>query len=113
MALGADLMQSASPPQPKKIARTEGVSFLRFQNWIRGVGRGLYAVFRIGPAGEFAFVFSMPLAGGDAWGRAPGRADRGQHLTQLPDWYGLGQLRYCVLANPVLMAKPCPISMPS
>jgi hypothetical protein len=55
----------------------------------------------------------MPLAGGDAWGRAPGRADRGQHLTQLPDWYGLGQLRYCVLANPVLMAKPCPISMPS
>jgi hypothetical protein len=31
--------------QQKKIARTEGVSFLRFQNWIRGRGAGLYAVF--------------------------------------------------------------------
>jgi hypothetical protein len=98
---------------PKKIARTEGVSFLRFQNWLRGVGRGLYAVFRSARREKFAFVFFNAGLPGSAGGRAPGRRIAGQHLTQLPDWYGLGQLRYCVLANPVLMAKPCPISMPS
>ena len=36
---------------------------LRFQNWIRGVGRGLYAVFRIGPAGEFVLFFQCGLPG--------------------------------------------------
>jgi hypothetical protein len=58
------------------------------------------------------FVFSMRLAG-QCRGPSASAADRGQHLTQLPDWYDLGQLRYCLLAHPVLMAKPCPISMPS
>jgi hypothetical protein len=36
---------SAKKAASKKIADTEGVSFLRFQNWARGRGVGLYAVF--------------------------------------------------------------------
>jgi hypothetical protein len=39
----------------QKIADTEGVSFLRFQNWARGRGAGPYAVFPI--AGPFRFCF--------------------------------------------------------
>jgi hypothetical protein len=41
----------------KKIVDTEGGFFLRFQNWARGCGVGLYAGFRIAGA-NFAFVFS-------------------------------------------------------
>jgi hypothetical protein len=46
---------SAKKAASKKIADTEGVSFLRFQNWARGRGVGLYAVFPI--AGPFRFCF--------------------------------------------------------
>jgi hypothetical protein len=61
MALGADLMQSASPPQPKKIARTEGVSFLRFQNWVRGWHRESYAFSTGAPMGlRFLLRFEPP-----------------------------------------------------
>jgi hypothetical protein len=42
-------------PVAKKFADAEGVSFLRFQNWVRGARVGLYAVFPI--AGPILLLF--------------------------------------------------------
>jgi hypothetical protein len=54
-ALSGDLMQGASPAQ-KKIARTEGVSFLRFRFQIRGCTGVSYASFGF-PVPEISFCF--------------------------------------------------------
>ena len=52
-------MQSASPPQPKKIARTGGVSFFRFRFQITGCTGGLYASFGFLAGSEKLFLFSL------------------------------------------------------
>jgi hypothetical protein len=57
----------------KKIARTEGVSFLRFQNWVRGHGVGVYRFSGSARREKFAFVFSMRLAGRSIGGERLGR----------------------------------------
>jgi hypothetical protein len=106
-----DAKRFAAPA--KKNCADRRCLFFAFSKLDQGRGQGSICGFPDRPGGRICFCFFNAARRGDAWGRAPGRADRGQHLTQLPDWYGLGQLRYCVLANPVLMAKPCPISMPS
>ncbi len=54
--------QRAEGRQQKKL-RAQEVSFLGFQNWVRGHGVGSIWFFRIGRREKFAFVFSMRLAG--------------------------------------------------
>jgi hypothetical protein len=57
----------------KKNVGTGGVSFFRFRFQITGCTGASYAVFRVGPAGEICFWFSMRLAGSSVGGEFSSR----------------------------------------
>jgi hypothetical protein len=66
----------------KKIARTQGVSFLRFRFQITGCTGVSYAVFR-SAARQICFCFVQYGLLGDAVGRGPGRRSHQQHRSSV------------------------------
>jgi hypothetical protein len=99
VALGADLMQSALPPQPKKLRGQEVSIFSVFVFRLPGVRGVSYAVFRIDPAGEICFCFGK---GGICF-----ELDRSGHAICVrpsgdrhhPCWYGNAQQSEDVLTR--------------